>query len=126
MITAMHTLIYAEDPDMARAFLRDVVGLPGTDAGGGWLIFKSGPSELGVHPNSWEHEGQSGSTDQQFNISLMCDNLETTMADLTNKGATFAGSVSEQPWGKAARLVIPGAGELDLYEPSYDPPATSD
>jgi predicted enzyme related to lactoylglutathione lyase len=125
MITAMHALIYADDPDKARAFLRDVVGLPGIDTGGGWLIFKSGPSELGVHPNSWEHGGQSGSTDQQFTISLMCDDLESTMSELTQKGATFAGPVDEQPWGTVAQLVIPGAGQLDLYQPRYDPPATS-
>ena len=35
MITALHTLIYAEDPDAARAFFRDVLELPGTDTGGG-------------------------------------------------------------------------------------------
>lgn len=52
MITALHTLIYADDPDRARAFFRDVLGLPGADTGGGWLIFKTGPSELGVHPSA--------------------------------------------------------------------------
>ena len=83
MITALHTLVYADDPDAARAFFRDVLQLPGADTGGGWLIFKSGPSELGVHPSSWEYDGQGGSTNQQFDISLMCDDLPVTMADLT-------------------------------------------
>ena len=31
MITAVHTLIYGEDPEAARAFFRDVLQLPGTD-----------------------------------------------------------------------------------------------
>ncbi|MDP9250919.1 MAG: hypothetical protein M3O78_06080 [Chloroflexota bacterium] len=29
-----------------------------------------------MHPSSWEHEGQIGSTDQQFDVSLMCDDLD--------------------------------------------------
>ena len=47
MITAVHTLLYAEDPDAARDFLRDVLQFPSVDSGGGWLIFRTGPSETG-------------------------------------------------------------------------------
>ena len=125
MITALHTLVYADDPDAARAFFRDVLELPGADTGGGWLIFKSGPSELGVHPSSWEYDGQGGSTNQQFDVSLMCDDLPATMAELTTKGAEFSGEVQDQGWGVTIRLKVPGAGEMTLYQPSYDPPATS-
>jgi catechol 2,3-dioxygenase-like lactoylglutathione lyase family enzyme len=121
----MHMLIYAEDPDAARAFFRDVLEMPGTDTGGGWLIFKTGPSELGVHPSSWEYEGRTGSTDQRFDVSLMCDDLGKTMAELTAKGAAFMGDVQDQGWGITARLKVPGAGEITLYQPKYDPPATS-
>jgi catechol 2,3-dioxygenase-like lactoylglutathione lyase family enzyme len=121
MITAVHTLVYAEDPEAARAFFRDVLEFPGVDTGGGWLIFKTGPSELGVHPRSWE----GGGTDQQFDVSLMCDDLEGTMAGLAAKGAEFAGEVSDQGWGRTIQLRVPGAGEMTLYEPKYDPPATS-
>jgi len=125
MITAMHTLVYADDPDAARAFFRDVLELPATDTGGGWLIFKSGPSELGVHPSSREHEGQGGSTDQRFDVSLMCDDLQLTMADLRAKGAEFEGNVSDEGWGVTVQMKVPGAGEMMLYQPRYDPPATS-
>jgi hypothetical protein len=125
MITALHTLVYADDPDAARAFFRDVLELPATDTGGGWLIFKSGPSELGVHPSSWEDEGQGGSTKQQFDVSLMCDDLQMTMADLTGKGVEFTGDVRDEGWGVAVQLKVPGAGEMTLYQPRYDPPATS-
>ena len=126
MITALHTLVYAEDPDAARSFFRDVLQLPGADTGGGWLIFKSGPSELGVHPSSWEYEGQSGATDQRFDVSLMCDDLAATMAELTGRGAEFKGGVVEEPWGSTVQLAVPGAGTVTLYEPKYDPPATTD
>jgi catechol 2,3-dioxygenase-like lactoylglutathione lyase family enzyme len=125
VITAVHTLVYAHDPDAARAFFRDVLELPGTDTGGGWLIFKTGPSELGVHPRSWGQEGGGGSTDQQFDVSLMCDDLDATMARLAAKGARFAGGVTDEGWGLAVRLEVPGFGEMTLYQPTYDPPATS-
>ena len=125
MITALHTLVYAEDPDAARAFFRDVLGLPGVDTGGGWLIFKTGPSELGVHPGSWEHDGQRGSTDQRFDVSLMCRDLPQTMEDLAAKGAEFTSAVSDEGWGVTVQVKVPGAGEMTLYEPRYDLAATA-
>ncbi len=123
MINAVHTLIYADDPEAARAFFRDVLQFPGVDTGGGWLIFKTGPSELGVHPSTWEYEGRTGGTNQQFDVSLMCDDLESTIADLTAKGAEFTGDVRDEGWGRTIRLKVPGAGEMTLYQPQYDPPA---
>jgi catechol 2,3-dioxygenase-like lactoylglutathione lyase family enzyme len=93
MIRALHTLVYADDPERARAFFRDVLGWPHVDAGGGWLIFKTGPSELGVHPTSGSHEGESYSYPLHHTVSLMCDDIEATVAELTAKGVVFTGSV---------------------------------
>ncbi len=121
MITALHTLVYAEDTDAARAFFRDVLRLPHADTGGGWLIFKSGPSELGVHPSSWP----GGGTSQVFDVSLCCDDLQATMAELTERGATF-GNVTEEQWGTVVPLDVPGAGQIMLYQPKYDLPALTD
>ncbi|MXP20757.1 VOC family protein [Gordonia sp. HNM0687] len=123
MITALHTLIYCDDPDSARAFFRDVLGFPHVDTGGGWLIFATGPSELGAHPSSWEYEGTTGGTDQRFDVSFMCDDLSATMAELAAKGAEFSGSPVEEPWGVTVGVKVPGAGEITIYEPKYDPPA---
>jgi hypothetical protein len=106
-ITAVHTLVLRRRPGRGPSLLPFVLEFPGTDTGDGWLIFKSGPSELGVHPSSWEHEGQTGSTDQQFDVSLMCDNLDKTMAELTTKGAEFTGDVRDEGWGITARLKVP-------------------
>jgi catechol 2,3-dioxygenase-like lactoylglutathione lyase family enzyme len=123
MINALHTLIYADDPDAARAFFRDVLQFPNVDTGGGWLIFRTGPSETGVHPSSWEYEGTAGRTDQRFDVSLMCDDLAATMEELRGRGATFEGEVGEQPWGSTIELVVPGAGTITLYQPKYPSPA---
>ncbi|WP_433625480.1 VOC family protein [Nocardia sp. CA-120079] len=110
MITAVHTLVYAEDPDAARAFFRDVLGWPNVDAHGGWLIFGTGPSELGVHPADGppRHE-----------ISLMCDDIEQTMAELSERGARFVGEVAERGFGRCIDMDIPGAGVMLLYQPSH-------
>jgi catechol 2,3-dioxygenase-like lactoylglutathione lyase family enzyme len=125
MITAVHTLIYGEDAAAARTFFRDVLQLPGTDTGGGWLIFKTGPSELGLHPSRWEYGGESGGTDQRFDVSLMCDDLSATVEELKGRGAEFDDEVVEQQWGHTITMHVPGAGSLTLFEPTYDPPATS-
>ena len=56
MITSIHTLIYSDDAPATRAFLRDVLDLPYVEdalgGGAGWLIFKTGGSEMGVHPTT--------------------------------------------------------------------------
>ncbi len=41
MINGAHAIIYASDTEAARAFFREVLGLPHVDAGEGWLIFTS-------------------------------------------------------------------------------------
>src|SRR5437870_13557372 len=50
MITGLHAIIYANNADKVRAFLRDVLGLKSVDAGHGWLIFAAPPAELAAHP----------------------------------------------------------------------------
>jgi hypothetical protein len=33
--------------------------------------------------------------------------------------------VTDQGWGHTIELKVPGAGTMTLYQPTYDPPATS-
>ena len=46
MITGVHAIMFAQDADAVRAFLRDTLELDSVDAGGGWLIFALPPAEL--------------------------------------------------------------------------------
>ncbi|HTW97988.1 MAG TPA: VOC family protein [Acidimicrobiales bacterium] len=119
MITAVHALVYADDPEAARAFFRDVLGWPHVDAHGGWLIFRTGPSELGVHPTSGERDGRVLSTPEHHEISLMCDDIDGTVAELAGRGAEFAGPVQEAGFGRTVSMKVPGAGEMLLYEPRH-------
>jgi catechol 2,3-dioxygenase-like lactoylglutathione lyase family enzyme len=119
MINAVHTVVYADDPAAARKFFRDVLGWPYVDAHEGWLIFRTGPSELGVHPASGVHEGEPWSTAAHHEITLMCDDLAETMAELKGKGAEFAGEVQQAGFGLTAKLKVPGASEMMLYQPRH-------
>jgi predicted enzyme related to lactoylglutathione lyase len=119
MITAVHTLVYADDADAARAFFRDVLEWPSVDAHGGWLIFRTGPSELGVHPTRTEHEGEVYTAPLHHEISLLCEDIEGTVAALAARGAEFSGPVTDRGFGRTAMLNIPGAGEMMLYEPRH-------
>lgn len=127
VIVAAHLLIYSHDYERTREFFRDVLQWPYADTGGGWLIFKTGPSELASHPASWETaDGRAGGTEQHYDISLACDDLAATMTDLASRGATFAGETVSQPWGETVQLVVPGAvSTITLYQPTYDLPALS-
>jgi predicted enzyme related to lactoylglutathione lyase len=110
MITALHSIIYSSEPETARAFFKDVLGLDSVDSGGGWLIFALPPAELAVHP---DEEGG------RHELYLMCDDLEATMAELTAKGAVFTKPVTQERWGRLTYLEVPGGGELGLYQPHH-------
>ena len=69
-IDAVHVFIFSTDPETDRAFLRDVLGYPKVDDGGGWLIFKLPPGEIAVHPADGSRKSE---------LYLMCDDLESTV-----------------------------------------------
>jgi catechol 2,3-dioxygenase-like lactoylglutathione lyase family enzyme len=118
MITGTHAIIYADDAEQARAFFRDVLGLPNVDAHDGWLIFKLPPAELGIHP-SGAPAGSTGSPSGHHELYLMCDDIEATVADLTAKGVELTSAVENQGFGRLARLRVPGAGEIGIYQPRH-------
>lgn len=110
MITAVHALIYSRQADAVRGFLRDTLGLPNVDTGGGWLIFALPPAELGVHPTDG---------DGRHELFLLCDDLEATMAELAAKGVECVGGVHEQEWGRETAIALPDGGTLGLYQPLH-------
>ena len=50
LITGAHAILYSTDAEADRVFLRDLLGRPSVDAGGGWLIMALPPAEIAVHP----------------------------------------------------------------------------
>jgi catechol 2,3-dioxygenase-like lactoylglutathione lyase family enzyme len=122
MITAIHLLIYSDDAPATRAFLRDVLGFPFVEDAGaepGWLIFGTGPSEVGVHPTHAEWEGRTYESPRHHAIALMCDDVEATRAELAEKGATFSAPVTDEGYGLVTMLDVPGADPIQLYQPRH-------
>ena len=64
LISGAHVMIFTRDEDADRAFLRDVLEIPCIDGGGGWLIYKLPPAEMGVH---------GGEQNDVHHLYLMCD-----------------------------------------------------
>lgn len=122
MITSLHALIYSDDPDATRAFLRDVLQWPWVQDEASepdWPIFRTGPSEMGVHPTESSYEGEHYSHPRHHEVSLMCDDIEATIADLRGRGAQFTGDVSDMGFGLAISLQVPGADDMLLYQPQH-------
>lgn len=118
MINGFHTLLYSDDPEATRAFFRDVLVWPWLDAHGGWLIFKTPPSEVGVHPTASD-PADRWSEVPFHQASLMCDDLEATMAELRTKGVEVDPKIEDEGYGRTTSIQVPGAGWLMLYEPRH-------
>jgi hypothetical protein len=112
MITGAHVLIYTSEPEAVRAAFRDVFGWKHVDDGDGWLIFALPPAELGVHP---------GDT-PGHQLSLMCDDIVATMAELRSKGIEFQGKPEDMGYGISVTMLLPGGAEMQLYEPRHATP----
>lgn len=122
MVTSIHAMIYSDDAPATRAFLRDVLQWPFVEhsAEPGWLIFKSGPSEVGVHPTAGEWEGEAYSSPRKHSISIMCDDVSATMGELSTRGAEFRSDPVDYGFGIGVMMALPGADDVFLYEPKHE------
>ena len=93
MIEGAHLILYSRDAEVDRVFLRDTLGFAGVDAGEGWLIFALPPAEVAVHPTDGE---------TRHELYLTCDNIERTLADLSNRGVEIVRPVADRGWGLLA------------------------
>ena len=113
MINGVHAILFTQDADALRAFLRDVLELPSVDGGGGWPIYGLPPAELAAHPSD-----ESG----RCELYLMCDDVHATVAALEAKGVELNRPVRDEGWGLVTAIDLPGGGELGLYEPRHPKP----
>ena len=115
-IVGAHMLLYTPQAEEVRVVLRDVFGWEYVEevaASPGWLIFKLPPAELGVHPSE-------GSTSHE--ICLMCDDLDSTMSELRDRGVEFRGDPTKESFGIVTTMLLPGGLEMLLYQPSHESP----
>jgi predicted enzyme related to lactoylglutathione lyase len=116
VITGVHAVVFTNDANRLRAFLRDVLELASVDAGGGWLIFALPPAELAAHP---------ADGDGHHELYLMCDDIEATVEELEAKGVEFARPITDEGFGLMTAIKLPGGGELGVYEPRHATPLPS-
>ena len=114
MIRGMHAMFYSSEAAALRAFLRDKLGLKGTDVGEGWLIFDAPEADLGVHPTEGG-DAPSGTCD----ISFYCDDIEQTVKELRGKGVEFTQEVEDHGYGLVTFFKVPGGFNVQLYQPRY-------
>ena len=109
-VTGAHVVLYTPEAEALRATLRDVFGWRHVDAGDGWLIFGLPPAEIGVHPSDGETHHQ---------LSLICDDIETTVAELRDKGIDVRGEPEDKGFGTGVTIVLPGDVEMLVYQPKH-------
>jgi predicted enzyme related to lactoylglutathione lyase len=107
-------MFYSSHAAELRAFLRDKLGLPGTDVGDGWLIFDAPEADLGVHPTEGS-EVRSGASD----ISFYCDDIQQTVRELRERGVEFTREIEDHGYGFVTFFKVPGNFEVQLYQPKY-------
>jgi hypothetical protein len=112
VIIGAHSILYSRNPDADRAYLRDVLGFPSVDVGGGWLIFGLPPAEVAVHPSD-ENDAHE--------LYLMCDDVKAFMRDMKKRGIA-CGPVQNPGWGVLTHVMLPGGGKLGVYEPRHARP----
>jgi hypothetical protein len=114
MIIGAHSIIYSRNPDADRALLRDVLGLPHVDVGGGWLIFGLPPAEVAVHPSD---------ENDVHELYLMCEDIRAFASAMAARNID-CGPVLDRGWGLLAELALPGGGKIGVYQPRHArPPA---
>ena len=112
MITTAVVTVFAHDPEAASAFFRDVLEFPCVETGEGWLRFVP-KTELSVHPG-----GDPDVANGEHTLFLACDDIERTVEELKRKGVEFVEPIADRGCGPVTRLVVPGAGEVGLYQAS--------
>lgn len=114
MIRGMHAMFYSSEAEKLRGFLRDKLGLTGTDVGEGWLIFDAPEADLGVHPTEGEKVA-SGTAE----ISFYCDDIDATVRELKARGVEFVQDVEDHGYGLVTFFRVPGGFTVQLYQPRY-------
>jgi len=115
MIKGVHAMFYSSDAEATRRFIADKLGLPNTDVGGGWLIYDFAEADMGVHPTDFEGSPPSGT----HAISMYCDDIEATVAELRGRGVEFKDEIEDRRYGLVIHFEMPGGIEVELYQPLY-------
>jgi predicted enzyme related to lactoylglutathione lyase len=114
MIRGMHAMFYSSEAAALRVFLKNQLGLTGSDIGEGWVIFDAPEAGLGVHPA--QSDGPPSGTAE---LSFYCDDIQQTVAELRARGVEFTQDVQDHGYGWVTHFRVPGGFHVQLYQPRY-------
>jgi catechol 2,3-dioxygenase-like lactoylglutathione lyase family enzyme len=97
-------MFYTPAAEQVRAFLKDTLGFPASDVGGGWLIFDGPEVEVGVHPSKGE---------THHDISFYTDDVEAAVKALSAKGVELS-PITDQGYGWVTGFEMPGGVKVAL------------
>ena len=112
MIRGMHAMFYSSEAAALRTFLKDKLGLAGTDIGEGWVIFDAPEADLGVHPTE-----EGGPPSGTAHLSFYCDDVEQTAGELRRNGVEFTQAIEDHGYGLVTYFKVPGGFSVQLYQP---------
>ncbi len=105
-------VLYSANLDAARAFYRDVLGLPLLLEEAHVLHFDAGSVRLAIH--RYPTEGRRGA--REGFLVFAVDDLGAAYEDLQRRGAEFLGPPADRPYGRVAYLHDPEGHEIGLLE----------
>jgi hypothetical protein len=116
MITGAHVLLFSDNADADRAFVRDVLRFRSVDVGHGWLIFALPPSELAVHPS--ESPGEEPAREIGASLYLMCSDVQAFVKSMESQQVA-CGQVVTERWGLRTSIQLPSGARLGVYQPTH-------
>ncbi|MFW6079175.1 MAG: VOC family protein [Gemmatimonadota bacterium] len=120
MINGAHLLLYSSDPDADQAALERILRSRSVPAEPGRVIFALPPAEIATHPGSGDFTQRHAGHDLLgVVLYLMCDDLASTVEELEESGIDCT-ETEEAEFGLKTTIVLPGGGEIGLYQPSHE------
>jgi len=108
VIKGVHSIFMTTDAPATRDFFRDVLGFDSFDSEEDYPVMLVPEGELSFHP----------APGPGYHVSLYCDDIQATMADLISKGVVFTREVEDKGFGYTTAFMAPGGLEIELYQPA--------
>lgn len=110
-----HTISYIEFPTIkiseSKMFFSKIFGWSFTDYGDDYTSF----SEAGVHGGFFSSGSQPDRPPSSVLIVLYSEDLEATLASVTNEGCTVTKDIFDFPGGRRFHFIEPGGNEIGVW-----------
>ncbi len=110
------SIVWLPVTDINRSieFYTQRLGLQEEQRNSNWAEITAGGMRIGLNGSGQESPAGDGGAVIAFEPQ---GGLNEAVAELREQGVTFAGEISEHPWGRIATFKDPDGNDLQLYEP---------